>query len=714
MAESKKPGDLMSIFIQKAIDCHIKTIESRFIIIAVHDDEEKSKTLKSVTTASHENSIRNAYVFDNVDECFEFIIDKVSLDPLITIVILAGGGLVCDLVSTTHTCSQVSSIIIMSKPPFKVEEHELMKTYDKVKCMADIEVNEKICYLDQFSSTHVIQQTKFSEPLSYELVNNKETDKETPQYEEPIERSCKQINGDLFLRFYLLMCLRNVPPFPSDKSDLIKLFETNNWAAPSAIKTFQETYLPNNAILYYTKESFIFHSLNKALRTRNTHHLLSFRFIFQDICDQMNELNAQDEDNQTIIVYRGQIANSYEMADLFLAYCQKSAIMTTAFFSTSKNKEQALGFIFSSIGGLFGTDPSVILFKITARKQDALSYFPFADISKVSQFPKEKEVLFAPGQLFNIDNFDIIFENNRTIFVFEMTLKNESEKIPATLKSIWRSQTNPLLFLGKLLTENQLYNEANELYNRLLFEYDDLDEKYACYHGLYGVALAQGDENRAMILDQKMTQLKFGIQLPSTDFVYESIGREDSAKISAATEKVKKACSQMSINRPFNQLIPYIMGTEFLNDVNQILDSVYPMVNLLIKNGVYDQAIIILEKNLSYLQLFNSTPSDPCFIPRCYMQLGHCYRELKLNEKAVKNYELALEQDIRLPFDEYIETLIRIGMVWEAMKNFEQALNRYIEVAEIYQRDSIISDPGKIQFIEECIKRVTDNCTKVD
>ncbi|CAF4434841.1 unnamed protein product, partial [Rotaria magnacalcarata] len=40
------------------------------------------------------------------------------------------------------------------------------------------------------------------------------------------------------------MCLRNVPPFPSDKSDLIKLFETNNWAAPPDIKTFQETYSP--------------------------------------------------------------------------------------------------------------------------------------------------------------------------------------------------------------------------------------------------------------------------------------------------------------------------------------------------------------------------------------------------------------------------------------------------------------------------------------
>lgn len=135
MAESNKPGDLMSIFIQKAIDCRIKNNESRSITIAVHDDEEKSKCLKNIATADHENSIRNVYVFDNIDECYDFILEKVSSDPLVTITILVGGGLVCDLVSEIHGCSQVSLIIVMRKPPIPVEEHELMKQYDKVKSL---------------------------------------------------------------------------------------------------------------------------------------------------------------------------------------------------------------------------------------------------------------------------------------------------------------------------------------------------------------------------------------------------------------------------------------------------------------------------------------------------------------------------------------------------------------------------------------------------
>ncbi|CAF4127453.1 unnamed protein product [Rotaria sp. Silwood1] len=151
--------------------------------------------------------------------------------------------------------------------------------------------------------------------------------------------------------------------------------------------------MPSKAILFYTREEFIYGQLNKALRTTKIHHVLPFRFIFQDICNQMNELNAQYDDNQTLVVYRGQVANPYEIADLFLAYCMKSSIMTTMFFSTSKNEKASRLFIPNQIGEPFSTEPPAILFKITARKQDISPYFPFADISKVSSMHDEEEVL---------------------------------------------------------------------------------------------------------------------------------------------------------------------------------------------------------------------------------------------------------------------------------------------------------------------------------
>ena len=82
------------------------------------------------------------------------------------------------------------------------------------------------------------------------MAENRESDSETSQDEEPVERSCKQIDGDVFLRFYLLICLRNAPPFQSDKSNLTKLYEIHDWATSKNISTFKETYEPNQAILF--------------------------------------------------------------------------------------------------------------------------------------------------------------------------------------------------------------------------------------------------------------------------------------------------------------------------------------------------------------------------------------------------------------------------------------------------------------------------------
>jgi len=88
------------------------------------------------------------------------------------------------------------------------------------------------------------------------------------------------------------------------------------------------------------------------------------------------------------------------------------------------------------------------------------------------------------------------------------------------------------------------------------------------------------------------------------------------------------------------------------------------------------------------------------------MQLGQCYRELKLNDQALKNYELALEQNIQLPLNEYIESLIGFGTTLEATNKDEEALYKYIEVAEIYLNDSTIGGVEERGVIEECIKRV--------
>lgn len=133
MAESKDPADLFGTLVRNAVERQSVAIESRFrfIIIAVHDDEEQVKVLKKIAT-NNANSTRTTRVFDNVDECFAFVTDEVSSNPNVPIVIFVGGRLVTDLVSSIHYCEQVQLILIANKPPFNEEERESMKMYAKV------------------------------------------------------------------------------------------------------------------------------------------------------------------------------------------------------------------------------------------------------------------------------------------------------------------------------------------------------------------------------------------------------------------------------------------------------------------------------------------------------------------------------------------------------------------------------------------------------
>lgn len=67
-----------------------------------------------------------------------------------------------------------------------------------------------------------------------------------------------------------------------------------------------------------------------------------------------------------------------------------------------------------------------------------------------------------------------------------------------------------------------------------------------------------------------------------------------------------------------------------------------------------------------------------------------------------------------LPLNEYIELLLIFGKVLEVMNEFDKALYKYIEVAEIYLNNPTIRSSEQSDFIEECIKRVTSQLISLD
>jgi tetratricopeptide (TPR) repeat protein len=249
---------------------------------------------------------------------------------------------------------------------------------------------------------------------------------------------------------------------------------------------------------------------------------------------------------------------------------------------------------------------------------------------------------------------------------------------------------------------------------RLLSENGDKNKKYACYQGLFIIAMHLNETNEAMIMYRKMTEIKFGTeQLPtnSNDIL---INETDYTKILTDTQQLLYMDSQMSLDRPLDELLTYSESDEYRDAIGKLPNLHFTLATTFMKNGVYDLAIQIFESVLQAIRLLENVTFDPLLKARCHMQLAHCYYELKLNETALNNYNLALEQDIHLLLGEYIGTLIGIGKVLEITNNYKEALYKYIELAEIYQRNSSIAGLDEQHNTEECIQRVLSHLITMD
>ncbi|UJR19298.1 hypothetical protein I4U23_022427 [Adineta vaga] len=278
MTESNETADKMKVFAQMALERGKTEIEASCIFIVVHDDEQQIEMYKNIAT-KNEDSAERIFVYNNVDECYDFVIDIVSTRQSVQITVFVGGQLVSDVVSSIHDCEEVKAILILNKPPYSDEERKAMQLYPKVKYMADHVSSKMECDLIEQSDIEATQQIRFNESISFGFESSEDSLSDT----EPIERSYKQLDGNFLLRFLMIICLRNARLFSSNKTDLIKLFETQYHIDSQNINRFQETYESNKAVLFYTKNEFIYGKLNNALRTSSINDLLSFQFIYQDI-----------------------------------------------------------------------------------------------------------------------------------------------------------------------------------------------------------------------------------------------------------------------------------------------------------------------------------------------------------------------------------------------------------------------------------------------
>jgi sugar lactone lactonase YvrE len=299
-------------------------------------------------------------------------------------------------------------------------------------------------------------------------------------------------------------------PNPTDIHDLIADCKTEyqgNDSELNKIRQFQEKYSSNEALWWYTRESFYYKTLNKALRSQNIHMIFLYRSFITDIYRQLKE-NPCDT---PLRVYRSQLMTKDELKELKRLIGQ--FISVNSFLSTSKDRSTAL---FLAGDATVQTDMERVLFEIDADPIMASSQ-PFADISILSEFD-ESEVLFMVGSIFRLNGISFDVDQG---WIIQMSLcsgdEHEFKDVLAHMKQQNGSGPTNLRTFGKVLWQMGKLDLVEKYFERLLTDLPPNDPVISnVYEDLAQITSQKGDFDSSIKWRQKFLAFKNQHQFMST------------------------------------------------------------------------------------------------------------------------------------------------------------------------------------------------------
>lgn len=532
--------------------------------------------------------------------------------------------------------------------------------------------------ISRIQSEHSIPtRKKFDESLSINIFNADH------------ERSTTGLNGHFIHSQLLIDCLLRMKPTATEQAELVAVCreEFKNKAHEiSHIDDFEQNYTADRAIWWYTRPSFLYRLLNKALRVQNIDRIYNFRFFIRDLHQQLSE----HQSSATLRVYRGQLMTKKELA--VLQGSVDKFISINSFFSTSFNRELALLFVRNV------EDCERVLFQIDASPQSNGDK-PFANIAQLSSFPDESEVLFMLGSIFRVANVN---SEDNSLWTIHLTLSSDDDyeikPIFEHMKNRYSHQTTDLLAFGHVLRGMGKFEEAENYYQQLLDRQStDQPELAACYHALGIIKYEMGDYAASLKWHQKALQRKLCTLSPNDASLassYNSIGTiyERQKDYGRALRSFHKALT--ILQQAFGGDHPKVATC--LNNIAGIYQTEKKYQEALEHNEI---ALKIREKHL---------PADHPDLGATHSNIGVIYRCLEKYDCALKHYEQSLKiQEKSLPSQHPLiaATLNNTGLIYEDKHEHPKALSYYQKAALIYRKALPATHPNVVK-IEQLIRRV--------
>ncbi len=470
-------------------------------------------------------------------------------------------------------------------------------------------------------------------------------------------QSTSEINGQFIHSQLLIDCLTRMKTDSTDKNELILLckkeYEGND-VELAILYEFEEHYSANDALWWYTRHSFLYRLLNKALRVQNIDLLFLFRFFIRDIEQQLENIKC----TSSIHVYRGQLMSKDEVG--ILKNNTGQFISINSFLSTSIDRELAHLFI---AGTEVSNGLERVFFEINA-DPSVENIKPFGDITSCSFFSDEKEVLFMIGSIFQLVRVE---RDQDGIWMVQMKLCSGNDH---QLKSLFQflknkyTNENTLISFGDVLVKMGKLNDAENYYHRCLNEASS-DQRYIarCHYSLGVVAIKKDDLDSSLIWLNK-----------SLDIILQTL-RPDDPEV---------AKNYKSIGRAYR------------------------------KKGDLDQAIEMFEKALS---IWKKTLGDNSLeLAKCYSDIGNVYQRKQMFSEALECHRMTLNiHEKNLP--EYHSNLgsshMNIASVHRCLGEYDLSLKHANLALEIFQR-SLPAEHNKIGWVFDNIGLVYEQQAKLE
>jgi tetratricopeptide (TPR) repeat protein len=225
-------------------------------------------------------------------------------------------------------------------------------------------------------------------------------------------------------------------------------------------------YNPERAVWWYTRPTFMYKMLNRALLTQDIDILYKMRFFIKDLHLQLEKLHLQyiqTLPSNSLIVYRG-----LSVSDNVFTEIERNSVGLIAFntfLSTSTERKVALSFAMQKL-----QYPGIrsILFEMKINVAQCRS--PFADIQQYSEVKNEKEILFSMGTVFRIRDIEKLPTN---VWKVQLSLDGDEDVQLRRLTEHMRVElqgSHPMFTLGRLMKTLGQYDEAERFYRTLMVE----------------------------------------------------------------------------------------------------------------------------------------------------------------------------------------------------------------------------------------------------